>query len=161
MQLYVLDYDPARAVQFLADVHVIKMCLETVQILSGVIVNSGGSLWDGMPRPYNPAHPVIRAIDTPAKLNWILLYNWLLQCEFFFRFHKRHACFDLSVSAFEKLWSPHSFADCSGLARSFKNFSTAEPDIVLAFRKYYCFKKTQIARWKYTRRREPDWLDQK
>ena len=101
MQLYVLDYDPARAVQFLADVHVIKMCLETVQILSGVIVNSGGSLWDGMPRPYNPAHPVIRAIDTPAKLNWILLYNWLLQCEFLFRFHKRHAWFDLSVRACE------------------------------------------------------------
>lgn len=158
MQLYVLDHDPTRAVQFLADVHVIKMCLETVQILSGVIVNSGGSPFSAMPRPYNPAHPVIRAVDSPAKLNWLLLYNWNLQCEFLFRFQKRHAYFDLSVISFEKLWSPHSSADCSGLARSFKNFSTFESDLILAFREYYRFKKTQISRWKYTRRPEPAWL---
>lgn len=158
MQLYVLDHDPARAVQFLADVHVIKMCLETVQIISGAIVNSGGSPFAGMPRSFNPAHPVIRAVDTSAKLNWILLYNWLLQCEFLFRFRKHHAYFDLSILCFEKLWSPHSTADCSGLARTFKNFSTPETDLVLAFRAYYRFKKTQISRWKYTRRPEPAWL---
>ena len=67
MQLHILDRDPGRAVRFLADVHVIKMCLETMQIVAGVIHNFHLPPVPGMLKPYNPSHPVIRAVDSPAK----------------------------------------------------------------------------------------------
>ena len=75
MQLYILDREPGRAVRSLADVHVIKMCLETMQIIAGVMNNAHLPPVPGMLKPYNPSHPVIRAVDSPAKLNWVLLYN--------------------------------------------------------------------------------------
>ena len=93
MQLYILDRSPGNSARFLADVHVIKMCLETVQIISGVINNLHLFEVPGMVKPYNPRHPVITAVDTPEKLNWLLVYNWNLQCEFLWRFKKKHAFF--------------------------------------------------------------------
>ena len=158
MQLYILDRDPGRAVRFLADVHVIKMCLETMQIVAGVIHNFHLPPVPGMLKPYNPSHPVIRAVDSPEKLNWVLLYNWDLQCEYLLRFKKRHGCFDLSVRSFYLLWQSGYGMDCENLARSFKDFSSDESDIVQAFREYYRFKKSRIKRWKYTAVNEPEWL---
>ena len=38
MQLFILDHDPGRVPAMLCDVHVRKMCLETAQILSSVIL---------------------------------------------------------------------------------------------------------------------------
>lgn len=158
MQLYILDRDPRRAVTYLADVHIIKMCLETAQIIAGVIHNLHLPQVPGMLKMYNPAHPVIKAVDTPEKLNWVLIYNWNLQCEYLFRFGKRHACFDLSIRCFDGVWQPQFGMSCENLARSFKNFSSDKCDIVLAFREYYKFKKSRIKRWKYSRRSEPGWL---
>ncbi|MBQ9501643.1 MAG: hypothetical protein IJU70_05760 [Lentisphaeria bacterium] len=71
MQLFVLDRSPRRAARYLADVHVRKMCLECAQILSCVLCARGGGLEPGMPRPYNPAHPVVRAVDTQAKIDCV------------------------------------------------------------------------------------------
>ena len=158
MQLYILDRDPGRAAGFLADVHVRKMCLETVQIISSVIHNRHLPPVPGMFKPYNPAHPVIRAVDSAEKLNWVLVYNWNLQCEYWQRFQKAHACFELSVRCFDILWQPECDMNCDGLARSFKEFSSGEPDLVAAFREYYRFKKSRIRQWNYTRRCEPEWL---
>ena len=158
MQLYILDRDPGRAVRFLADVHVIKMCLETMQIIAGAIHNSSLPQVPGMLKPYNPSHPVNKAVDSPEKLNWVLLYNWNLQCEYLLRFRKKHACFDLCVRSFHHLWHPDRKADCENLARSFKDFFTDEADIVLAFREYYRFKKSRIRFWKYSAVGEPEWL---
>ena len=83
MQLFVLDYDPGRAAVMLCDVHLRKMCLETAQILSSVLFRQGRGLLPEMPKAYNPAHPVIRAVDTPQKINWVLLYNYALHGEYF------------------------------------------------------------------------------
>ena len=158
MQLYILDRSPGNSARFLADVHIIKMCLETVQIISGVINNWHLFEVPGMVKPYNPRHPVITAVDTPEKLNWLLVYNWNLQCEFLWRFKKKHAFFDLSIRCFHILWQSGSGMSCEGLACRFKDFTTDERDMIQAFRKYYQFKKSRIKRWNYTRRCEPEWL---
>lgn len=53
MQLFILDYEPSASVQMMSDCHVIKMCLETAQILSSVRFNKGFEHNEIIPKPYN------------------------------------------------------------------------------------------------------------
>lgn len=160
MQLFILDYDPVKSVEYLSDCHVIKMSLETSQILSSVIYNNDMEVGEWLPKPYNPYHPVIKAIDNAEKINWLLDYNQALHNEYYFRFNKRHAYFKIK-DFYEILRNDKIFSfDRSKLdfARDFKDFETNENDLVQSFRGYYRFKKSIIKRWKYTNRIEPEWL---
>ena len=157
MQLFILDRNQYRAVEMLADVHVRKMCLETAQILSAVMVINGNLLSENMPAIYNINHPVIRALQSTAKINYTLYYNWALQNEFLYRFEKKHKYYDLAEVYFEKLFVPSEHEDWS-FFRNFKDFATETPDIVDAYREYYRFKKSIIRNWHYTKRKEPDFL---
>ena len=160
MQLFVLDYVPRRAAGMLCDVHLRKMCLETAQILSSVLFLQGRELAPGMPKVYNPAHPVIQAVDTPLKINWVILYNKALHREYFRRFGRKHAYRFLCSQYRKRLWSCGVKLQKKDLsfARNFKDVEISEPDIVRAYRSYYCYKKTLLHRWSYTNTPEPEWL---
>ena len=160
MQLFVLSKEPAEAPKYLADVHVRKMCLETAQILSTIMASKGIPLCEGMPKPYNSNHPVIKAIDTQRKLNWVLLYNIHLQAEYTFRFGKNHkyACLvDDYIDGLYDYASNGAITDYD-FSKNFKNFKTNNHYVVGAYREYYKFKKSQIKNLKYTNREEPWWL---
>lgn len=160
MQLFVLSKHPDLAPECLADVHVVKMCLETAQILSTIWDSKGMPLLEGMPKPYNSNHPVIKAIDTPWKLNWVLLYNVNLQAEYTMRFGKDHKYTRLVDAYMEGLYDYNSNYDITGydFSKNFKDFQTNNTYVVGAYRAYYKFKKSKIKRWKYTKRKEPFWL---
>ena len=157
MQLFILDKNPLSAVQMLADVHVRKMCLETAQILSAVAVRFGRELSCGMPKPYNVNHPVIKAIDSQFKINYTVFYNHYLQDEYLYRFKKQHKYYELAQLYSEILFIRNCVEDWS-FCRNFKDFVTETPDIVMAYREYYLFKKSIILNWHYTKRKEPDFL---
>ena len=163
MQMFILDEDPGRAAGMLCDVHLRKMCLETAQILSSVLFLQGRKLTEGMPRCYNPRHPVIQAINTPQKICWTVECNEALHREYVFRFGRKHAYWDLCPKYRQLLW-------CSDItwrredlsfARSFKGIKITEPDIIFAYRAYYRFKKKHLRHWTYTNTAEPDWLKEK
>ncbi len=158
MQLFILDRDPALAAQFLADIHLRKMSLETAQILSAVLVNRKIVRPEFLPKAYNPAHPVIKAVNTPFKINWVLEYNSALHQEYLRRFSKPHA-YGQWVMLYRKLL----YVDTPGhaelsFAGIFKDFTPVSEDIVQAYREYYRFKKSIIHNWKYTNAGEPEWL---
>jgi hypothetical protein len=158
MQLFILDKIPQKAVKMLADCHIIKLCLETAQILSSVIKNQGKSSDPALPKPYNPNHPVIKAIDNQFKINYVLDYNKALHNEFIRRFNKKHAYFSL-INIYEQiLFNKTDIKSDFSFAQDFKNFSTEETNIFNAFKAYYKFKKSIIKRWKYTNAKEPSWL---
>ena len=50
MQLFILDYDPELVPGMLCDAHLRKMCLETAQILSSVLLAKGKQRQKDMPR---------------------------------------------------------------------------------------------------------------
>lgn len=158
MQIFVLDRDPAEAARALADTHVVKMCLETAQILSTILSIKGSDPDKSLPKAYNTNHPVIIAVDTPAKLNWLLEYNYALHTEFYHRFGKCHKYAKL-YPKYEALLHTYGVEpDCEGMARVFTNFTTQAQDLVEANRDYYRYKKTVIKRWTYTKSQEPEWL---
>jgi len=160
MQLFVLDYDPRAAAEMLCDVHLRKMCLENAQILSGVLSGQQIALHPAMPRCFNINHPVIRAVNSVCKINWVVRYNIALHAEYYFRFGKKHLYAELT-GEYEKMLFVAGTA-CSAadytFCRNFKTVHISTSDIVQAYRSYYCWKKTQLALWHYTRRHEPEWL---
>lgn len=160
MQLFILDYTPENAAAVLCDQHLRKMCLENAQILSSVMFLHGISPVDGMPKPYNPHHPVIAALDNQHKINWTVLYNEALHCEFLFRFGKTHA-YAASAPEYRKALFRENLKLHTGklsFARNFKSVRISEPDIVKAYRIYYKYKKSILKHWSYTNTVEPDWL---
>lgn len=171
MNIFVLDRNPANAVSYLADCHVRKMCLEHAQILSTLVFMRNPRELPTIqfdlqgPRPYNTKHPVITAVDTEAKLNYVLRYNLELQKEYRFRFGKFHTYFKLHRYYVQALLLPgtplyniYATCDPEGLHRCFGSFVSPEQDLVYAYRDYYRYKKSAIRNWKYTRRQEPAWL---
>ena len=156
MQLFILDYNPRKAAQMLADTHVRKMCLETAQILSAILIKNGINLQGTMPKPHNLNHPIVKAINTPQKINWVVKYNIALQKEFLYRFEKKHAYYELQKSYRSLLFKRVKIqeSDCS-FAKDFKNFTTATTDVVMAYREYYKYKKNIIKSWHYTKRSAP------
>ena len=158
MQLFILDHSPAAAARMMCDVHVRKMCLETAQILSGAAFLQGKKLPDEMPAVYNPAHPVIKAVNTPFKVNWVTDHLTALHREYFHRFGKTHAFTPLVPLYRRLLYSDAPGAPRWDFARAFKDFSTDITDIVQAYRAYYRYKKSVIKRWSYTNSQEPEWL---
>ena len=161
MQLFILDYDPELVPGMLCDAHLRKMCLETAQILSSVLLMQGKARQKDMPKPYNPKHPVIRALDSDQKINWAAAFNSALHAEYLRRFGKPHAYAVLCRGYEGLLHQPGIRIDPDGwnFARAFKGITITEPDIVAAYRKYYRHKKRLlIGNWNYTRTEEPDWL---
>ena len=157
MQLFILDPEPEAAATMLCDVHLRKMCLETAQILSSVIVRCGGELLPQMPRAYNINHPVITALDTPFKINWAVRHNEGLQREYGYRFGRRHAYWSLTAVYREKRFTAGAVVEDWSFARNFSGVGIAEPSIIGAYREYYRYKKQLLSRWHYTRREEPPW----
>jgi hypothetical protein len=160
MQLFILDYSPVVSARSLCDKHLRKMCLETAQILSSVMATLNLPLSGNMPRPYNALHPVIKALNSPVKVDYAVIYNASLQTEYKCRFGKSHAYAELSQLYWRKLFNGNFIflpQECT-FARAFKDIEITQKDIVLAYRIYYRYKKTQIADWRYTNSAEPKWL---
>lgn len=159
MQLFILDRVPTAAARMLCDIHLRKMCLETAQILSSVMINYNIRLTSQMPRAYNPRHPVIKALNNHVKINWTVVYNFALHSEYHHRFDKFHCYHSLCQSYAEALYynNIENIFDDS-FARNFKDIQINTPDIVEAYREYYRYKKTIIRQWHYTDRMEPEWL---
>ena len=161
MQLFVLDYDPEKAAVSLCDVHLRKMCLETAQILSGVLFLQGKERLTSMPRAYHVRHPVVLAVNTPEKINWVILYNEALHREYFRRFGKNHVYASLCGNYRFLLYVPGKVLspELLDFFRDFRGVEITENDLVQAYRCYYRFKKTQLHRWNYTASVEPQWLE--
>ena len=158
MQLFILDRDPRSAARMLCDCHLRKMCLETAQILSSVLFNKHLPLLPGMPKPYNPHHPVIAAVNSCSKINWVLIYNSALHREYRYRFNKAHAYKSSAAEYIHLLYVPECFTGDLSFARGFKDFTVQENDIVKAYRKYYLHKKHLMKHFIYTKRLPPEWL---
>lgn len=159
MNIFVLDENPTKAAIMLCDCHLRKMCVETAQILSGVMLRRGMELLDGMPKPQNINHPVIMAVDTPEKINWVWFYFFYLLREYYVRFGKHHKYTQIHHLYHKELVTNGVDEDCASLAKCCGDLDVVDIDIVTAYRHYYTeVKKPQLQAknlWKFTRRE--DW----
>lgn len=143
MNIFVLDIQPRLAAQYQCDKHIVKMVLESAQLLC--------SPFDPGAAPYKRTHynhPC--AIWTRASENnyiWLISHAWALADEFEYRFKKIHK------SRTVINWCALN-ADLINLPRIPRTpFAQCMPDIykhtdpVVAYRSYYMGVKSSIALW--------------
>ena len=146
MNIFVLDTNPALAAQYQCDKHVVKMVLESAQILSTIC---GG--------PYKPTHAnhpcVLWAKSCITNYNWLLRHAKALCAEYTHRYGKKHKCEDVINSIHPPRLSVGitPFVQCMPAEYQDK-------DPVQAYRKYYRGDKAGFAKW--TKRDEPFWWRQ-
>ena len=89
MNIFFLDRDPELAARLHSDQHVVKMVLETAQILCAALHRHG------LPAPYKPTHPhhpsVLWAGDSLEHWQWARRLGLALGAEYSYRRGRIHA----------------------------------------------------------------------
>lgn len=153
MNIFILDKNINRCARYHADQHVIKMILESAQMLCTVLNLNGGNA------PYRSTH-----IKHPCTIwagkslaNWLWLKKLALALNAEYRYRYPLASCHKSAVVIEHLSDPE--IDDMGLTE----FALAMPDkymvpgdAVQSYRNYYIGEKSGFARW--TRRKIPRWF---
>lgn len=154
MNIFVLDTDPVKAAQMQCDKHVVKMILESAQLLCGIFP-------DGAPYKrthYN--HPCSKWLrESPANYFWLIKHGLALCNEYTYRYNKVHKSSAVIV------WCEKAAKDYihfeSIKSKELTPFVKCMPDeykvedVVQSYRNYYRGAKKDIAVW--TKRNQPDW----
>lgn len=154
MNIFVVDRDPRKAAGFLCDQHVVKMALETAQILSTAARDRRGL--DIGYKPTHRKHPcVLWAGDSDANLWWTVRHGIELCMQYARRYSKAHACQKVILALSDAMSNPASqepteFVLC--MPDEYRG-----PDPVEAYRTYYKREKARFARWRHGIG-PPEWL---
>ena len=153
MNIFVLDEDIKQCAQYHCDQHVVKMILESAQIVCTALN------LHGFTTPYKSTHVqhpcVLWAAASHANLEWLVQLARALNDEYRYRYDKGNDHASIAVlDQIEKL----RFASI-GLTE----FPQAMPeqyrvsgDAVCAYRNFYIGEKLRFARW--TKRPIPPWI---
>lgn len=159
MNVFYCDSNPHVAARSLADRHVVKMTLETAQILS-TAARIRGAESDQLYRVTHKGHPVVRAcIADPVYANWVYWHGIALGGEYTLRFGKVHKSVRITEIAGELLERRDGVVENVPLAMP-EELRGSDP--VASYREYLRFKYAMWAsegkapRWKNTS--PPDWL---
>lgn len=89
MNIFSSDLDPVLAAQALDDKRLVKMVLETAQLLSTWMSKQG------LEAPYKPTHvnhPCSKALDHEDTRAWVVRHFFALTSEYKLRYNKTHKC---------------------------------------------------------------------
>lgn len=158
MNIFCVDSDPRPAAQALCDQHILKMPIETAQLLGNIRHEQG---LDAIYAPFNPRHPCsLWAGESRDNYYWLLAHGLELCREFTYRYAKEHACQRVI------LWYARRRHDLRFPQKKRTPFRQCMPEIyrdetdaIRAYRNYYRFDKARFARWNH--RPRPEWMDEK
>lgn len=156
MNIFVLSKDPEEAAKFHNDKHVVKMILETAQILSSALHTRGYNS-KNIYRPTHTKGPCVKwARKSRANFNWLGTLGIALAREYTHRYGKIHKSFYVISECMK-----HTDLIPEGKVTKFPQVMPdqyRDKDVVKAYRNYYINEKANIASWKD--RSTPDWWKQ-
>lgn len=155
MNLFILDRDPEIAASMACDKHVVKMPIETAQMLSTVMAQSGLNIGY---KPTHVKHPCTKWVGASSKnFHWALEHGLALCREYTYRYLHIHAVKKTLVA----------IKECSFLLRfseiELTPFVQALPeeykreDPVEGYREFYRRDKARFAKWT-SPSKVPDWF---
>ncbi|AEC53180.1 hypothetical cyanophage protein [Synechococcus phage S-CRM01] len=183
MNIFVVDKDPIIAAQLLPDKHVVKMPLETCQMVSVVYSHwywNIGEIYKKDGNPYSTKtgafrnHPcTVWAAKSKENMAWLLGHGLSLCHEYIWRYEKIHACHDTLRDAF-KLFKEYTGRNPYELWAEAENTSSykfvrAMPedikhnkniDDVTAYRIYVASKPWVKDNYLRRPERKPNWVPQ-
>lgn len=177
MNIFYIDSDPVVAAQSMVDKHVVKMILESAQLLSTAHRYLDGQLVEGKSKTGRKAkrwilgdarEPVLYQathINHPSAVwcrqsvenyNWLVDHFFALMSEYTHRYGKTHKCQgDLSYM----LQSPPKNLqeyDWTTMPSAMGDEYKISQDPIVNYRNYYKFGKAKMHHW--TKRQPPDWI---
>lgn len=179
MNIFYLDSDPVLAAQYHCDKHVVKMILESAQLLStahrvldGVAVQ--GKSVSGLrnvkrwrlDNEFDSVYYSASHVNHPSAV-WVRTspyhYNWLhnlfagLLTEYTYRYGKVHKCASL-LEPLQRFPAKQDYADWEEPPQCMPDDSKDAFSSVIAYRNYYKNHKASFAKW--SKRPTPFWWDE-
>ena len=159
MNIFVLDESPIISAQMQCDKHIVKMPLETAQMLCSVWHRYG----EGNKVPYKEAHKnhpcTLWAGDSAENYEWLWQHGMELCFEYTRRYNKIHKCQQVIMDLGKLHATMFYYCDTNGTPHPQcmpDEYKCASDESVLAYRKYYVNDKKDIAKWEKSRD-APDW----
>lgn len=153
MNIFVLDKNVEKCAEYHCDKHVIKMILESAQMMSAVVRLSGYDIGYKLTHKNHPC--TIWARKSLSNYKWLFKLADGLNAEYRYRYNKEvnHKSYDLIKTL------PMPEIPDIGLTP----FAQAMPEqyrnknAVKAYRDYYINEKSDFLKW--TKRKTPKWID--
>ncbi|MCL6416805.1 pyrimidine dimer DNA glycosylase/endonuclease V [Aestuariirhabdus sp. Z084] len=153
MNIFILDDDIEKCAQYHCDQHVVKMILESVQLLCTALNKKGFTT------PYKSTHAkhpcTLWVEESYDNFLWLKQLTLELNKEYRYRYDKQvdHK----SIAVLSSL-SPHRFPaiGLTPFAQAMPETYKVEGNAVLAYRKFYLGDKVRFAKW--TKRSSPHWF---
>ena len=153
MNIFILDTKIETCAQYHCDQHVVKMILESVQMLCTVLNKKGFTT------PYKSTHikhPCVLWVEESFEnFSWLKDLALALNTEYRFRYERDSDHKSISVL--------NEITNCTYESRGLTEFAQAMPDkykvpgdVVKAYRQFYLGEKMKFAKW--TKRSVPEWV---
>lgn len=161
MNIFATDNNPIQSAIYLDDKRVIKMALESTQMLSTAINECGGKAPYKSTHKNHPANVWTR--QTRQNFDWLLAHAKALSTEYTYRYGKIHKCLGILSNIEEQnlnLLVPNgsltTFANCAahkGKEISFKHIA----DVTEAYKQYLNLRwETDVRKPTWTNRTIPE-----
>jgi hypothetical protein len=153
MNIFVLDADIGKCACYHADQHVVKMILESTQMLCTVLNENG------MKAPYKSTHIhhpcTLWAGESLANWKWLRSLALRLNQEYRYRFNQRKD-HNSAVAARTLPAPPVRDVGLTEFAQVMPDAYKVPGDAIRAYRRFYIAEKARFATW--TKRPVPDWF---
>lgn len=153
MNIFILSKDPVQAAQMQCDKHVVKMVLETAQMLCTAVRECGGEA------PYKATHKnhpcSLWARKSKSNFEWLQRYGVALCEEYTKRYRKTHKSESI-IRAVSSDFIPEG--ELTPFAQAMPDqYRNSDP--VIAYRNYYLGDKSRFAEWNKGTPPPAFWID--
>ena len=164
MNIFVVDMDPRLAAQALCDKHIVKMPLESAQMMA-TILRRHGATDEQMPltksgtiyKATHHNHPCTRwAGDSSSNFAWLANHATELAAEYTRRYGKTHACEEPILQMRKQAIFLLPTGPLTPFAQAMPEEYRISDDAVGSYREYYLNVKADIATWNKGRK-PPKW----
>ena len=158
MNIFYVDQDPYKAAEYLCDKHVVKLVLESAQIMSTVYNLSYENKPDFTYRTTHKNHSVVKwARECFENYQWLSRHAVGLLVEYTHRYSKVHASTEVITKC---CWAPDSVpinGEMTPPAQAMPE-EYRDEDPVVAYRRYYIEDKMKNIDCRWTKRERPHWI---
>ncbi|MDV2856763.1 pyrimidine dimer DNA glycosylase/endonuclease V [Oceanimonas sp. CAM02] len=155
MNIFILDNNIERCAEYHCDQHVVKMILESVQILCTALNKKG------FETPYKSTHikhpSVLWVEESYDNFQWLTRLTQALNAEYRYRYRKEQDHKSMPVLAQIQQFT-YPAIGLTEFAQAMPDQYKVPGDAVQAYRNFYLGDKMKFARW--TRREVPHWVQE-
>ena len=179
MNIFYIDHDPMQAAEWMVDKHVVKMILESAQLLSTAHRVLDGEEYEGKSQSGRKArrwrlpdqrdvvlysathinHPsAVWCRQSVENYIWLVDHLYALMQEYTYRYDKQHKCYGELSYLLQS--PPHKLKewDWTPMPSCMVDEYIVSNDPIENYRNYYRLGKTNLHKW--TKRQPPEWITQ-